>query len=258
MKITDVTLFRVTGEFPGTGLPPGNRQAKMLDVYPEFNRDARSSPGAHHVSGIYVEIQTDEDVSGLFGPIDETQAFVIAKHLRSHLIGRDPLATETLSDQMLRLNRHGRSGLFMTGVSPVDCALWDLKGKAWGQPIYRLLGGPTRPAVPAYASMLGYSTEPAAAAQVAREYVDMGFAAQKWFFRYGPGDGEMGKAKNVAMATPDLRRRAAEVAGLLKKNNIRFVKQNLRPQKSKFVSASNLVSRPEMVGIPSESGETCG
>ena len=201
MKITDVALFRVTGEFPGTGLPSGNRQAKMLDVYPEFNRDARSSSGSRHVSAIYVEIQTDEGVSGLFGPIDETQAFVIAKHLRSFLIGRDPLATETLSDQMLRLNRHGRSGLFMTGVSPVDCALWDLKGKAWGQPIYRLLGGPTRPEVPAYASMLGYSTEPDAAAQVAREYVDMGFPAQKWFFRYGPGDGETGKAKNVAMAT---------------------------------------------------------
>ena len=45
------------------------------------------------------------------------------------LLGRDPLATELVYDQMIRLNRHGRSGLFMTGVSPVDCALWDLKGK---------------------------------------------------------------------------------------------------------------------------------
>lgn len=126
---------------------------------------------------------------------------MIAKYLRSFLIGRDPLASETLLDQMLRLNRHGRSGLFMTGVSPIDCALWDLRGKAWGQPIYRLLGGPTRPAVPAYASMLGFSTEPEVAAQVALAYQEKGFAAQKWFFRYGPGAGDKGKARNVAMAT---------------------------------------------------------
>jgi L-alanine-DL-glutamate epimerase-like enolase superfamily enzyme len=97
---------------------------------------------------IYVEIRTDEGVSGLFGPIDESQAFVIQRWLRSFLIGRDPLANELLLDQMLRLDRHGRSGPFMTGVSPVDCALWDLKGKAWDQPVVRLLGGPTRPVVP--------------------------------------------------------------------------------------------------------------
>jgi L-alanine-DL-glutamate epimerase-like enolase superfamily enzyme len=140
-------------------------------------------------------------VSGLFGPIDESQAFVIARYLRPFLVGRDPLATETLLDQMLRLDRHGRSGLFMTGVSPIDCALWDLKGKAWGQPVFRLLGGPTRPSVPAYASMLGFSTEPVEAAAAALEYKGMGFSAQKWFFRHGPGDGAEGKEKNIAMAT---------------------------------------------------------
>jgi L-alanine-DL-glutamate epimerase-like enolase superfamily enzyme len=136
----------------------------------------------------------------LFGPIDRSQAFVIGTYLRPFLIGRDALATETLHDQMLRLHRHGRSGLFVTGVSAIDCALWDLKGKAWGQPVYRLLGGPTRPAVPAYASMLGFSTVPDDAAQTAAAYKDLGFVAQKWFFRYGPGDGAAGKAQNVAMA----------------------------------------------------------
>ena len=101
---------------------------------------------------------------------------------------------------MLRLHRHGRSGLFVTGVSAIDCALWDLKGKAWSQPVCRLLGGPSRPAVPAYASMLGFSIVPEDAAQTAAAYKEMGFTAQKWFFRYGPGDGAAGKAQNVAMA----------------------------------------------------------
>ena len=202
MKITDVVLFAVTGTWTGPSFPPGDRQTQALDIYPEFNvqswaRSAQDAP--QKIREIYVEIETDEDVSGLFGPIEEYQAYVIHAFLRSFLIGRDPLATELLYDQMIRMHRHGRSGMFMTGVSPVDCALWDLKGKAWGQPIYRLLGGTTRPAVTAYASMLGYSVEPEAAAAIALEFKAEGFTAQKWFFRYGPGDGEAGMGKNVAL-----------------------------------------------------------
>lgn len=203
MNITDVALFRLKGHWDGPLYPVGNRQVQMMDVYPEFNakswaKERRES--APEIQEIYVEILTDEGVSGLFGPIQDYQAFIIYKFLRPFLRGRDPLATELLHDQMLRMHRHGRSGMFMTGVSPVDCALWDLKGKAWGEPVYRLLGGPTRPAVPAYASMLGYAIEPEDAADIALTFQEHGYTAQKWFFRYGPADGEEGKRKNVALA----------------------------------------------------------
>jgi len=204
MKITDVSLFKVRGAYTGPYFPPGDRQAQMIDIYPEFNAQTwvarRRDEGPEIITEIYVEILTDEGVTGLFGPIEDYQAFIIHKFLRPFLIGRDPLATEALYDQMIRMHRHGRSGMFMTGVSAVDCALWDLKGKAWDQPLYRLLGGPTRSTVPAYASMLGYSIEPEDAAKIALEFRDQGYAAQKWFFRYGPGDGEAGLAKNVALA----------------------------------------------------------
>jgi len=203
MQITDVVLFKVRGTYTGPYFPPGNRQVQAMDIYPEFNTQSWagvSQDEPHIIQEVYVEIHTDEGVSGMFGPIEDYQAFVIHKFLRPFLVGRDPLATELLHDQMLRMNRHGRSGMFMTGVSPVDCALWDLKGKAWDMPIYRLLGGPTRPSVPAYASMLGYSVEPEAAAEVAVVFKEQGFAAQKWFFRYGPADGEEGKARNAALA----------------------------------------------------------
>ncbi|MEP7189266.1 MAG: enolase C-terminal domain-like protein, partial [Roseiflexaceae bacterium] len=70
----------------------------------------------------------------------------------------------------------------------------------WGQPVYRLLGGPTRASVPAYASMLGFSTEPAAAAELALYYQAQGYPAQKWFFRHGPGDGSAGIERNLALA----------------------------------------------------------
>jgi L-rhamnonate dehydratase len=114
-------------------------------------------------------------------------------------VGKDPLAIEALHDQML--NRHGRSGVFMTGLSPLDCALWDLKGKAWKQPILRLLGGPTRTKVAAYASMLGHSVEPEKAAARAQEKQALGYTAQKWFFRFGPAHGAEGVENNLAMAS---------------------------------------------------------
>jgi L-alanine-DL-glutamate epimerase-like enolase superfamily enzyme len=202
MQITDVLLFQVRGAYSGPIFPPGDRQAQALDRYPEFNqRPASAAPTGvpPQLHAIYVEIQAGADLAGLFGPIEPAQAFVIAQTLRPFLLGRDPLATELLLDQMLRLDRHGRSGLFVTAISAIDCALWDLKGKAWGQPVYRLLGGPTRPSVPAYASMLGFSIEPAAAVEVARDYQAQGFSAQKWFFRYGPGDGAEGMERNLVL-----------------------------------------------------------
>ena len=200
MEIQDVVVFRVSGKWPGSAFPPGSRQTRPLDIYPEFNEAASGGGKRDRISALYLEIQTDEGVSGLFGPIQEPQAYVILKQLKAYLIGRDPLATELLLDQMIRLDRHGRTGQFMTGVSPVNCALWDLKAKALGQSVHRLLGGPTRDAVPAYASMLGFSIEPDQAATTAGEYQKKGFTAQKWFFRYGPADGKEGIARNLAMA----------------------------------------------------------
>lgn len=201
MKISEVSVIKVAGLYTPPDFPAGNRQALQLDIYPEFNVEGgfgRSEP--HRINALYVVIDTDEGVSGQFGPIDAYQVDPILRSLRPLLLGRDPLATELLLDLMLRMDRHGRSGYFMTSVSAVDCALWDLKGKAWGLPVYRILGGPVRPAIPAYASMLGYSIEPDKAAVIAAEFQKMGYPAQKWFFRYGPGDGHEGLQKNLDMA----------------------------------------------------------
>jgi L-alanine-DL-glutamate epimerase-like enolase superfamily enzyme len=202
MIITDTLLFTLIGQRNAPDYSKGDRQAQLLDIYPEFNAQDWAKDrisGLQSIRATYVEITTDEDVNGLFGPIDEEQAFVIHNYLRPFLQGRDPLAIELLSDQMMRLHRHGRSGLFVTGISAIDCAIWDLKGKAWEQPIYRLLGGPTRSTVPAYASMLGFSVQPEDAVLEALETKQKGFAAQKWFFRYGPADGEDGLIKNIAL-----------------------------------------------------------
>ncbi len=202
VKIAGVSLFRVKATLPESEVVRMESHSVPADLYPDLRESHRAHGPVRDLSAIYVEVLTDQaGLSGLYGPIQPAQAQVIGSSLRPFLLGRDALAGELLLDQMMRLDRHGRSGLFMTGVSPIDCALWDLRGKAVGQPVYRLLGGPTRPAVPAYASMLGHSVEPGAAARVAAEFKSAGYQAQKWFFKYGPSDGERGRALNLAMAS---------------------------------------------------------
>jgi L-alanine-DL-glutamate epimerase-like enolase superfamily enzyme len=199
VKITEVRVFRVEGEGPAWEFE--DRSVESLDLYPGL---ARATAGAGdaptHITATYVEIETDEDVSGLYGPIDVRQAFLIATDLRPFLIGADPLATELLHDQMLRLQRHGRAGLFVNAVSAIDNALWDLRGKVAGEPVFGALGGPTRDRVPVYASMLGHSIEPDRAAEAAAAHRGLGFGAQKWFFAHGPSAGPDGLRRNLAMA----------------------------------------------------------
>ncbi len=198
MKITAVRCFQVSG--PTNLSSNEERQSQMLDIYPEFAARgvvARSGDGVAQAT--YVAIDTDEGVSGIFGPIFAEQVPLIMVRLAPYLIGRDPLAGEFLWDVMYRQDRHARKGYQMLAISALDCALWDLRGKIANLPVYRLLGGPTRDRVPCYASMLGHSLDHGLIRERAQAIVAQGFKAQKWFFRYGPGDGLEGMEKNVAM-----------------------------------------------------------
>ncbi|MFB3880768.1 MAG: enolase C-terminal domain-like protein [Armatimonadota bacterium] len=200
MKITDIVLIEVSGEFPPDPPTDGEHMTVPLDIYPEpaprRARAAKPSSTVRH-SDVYLEVRTDDGVTGLFGPVDGGHAIILRREMRDFLIGRDPLAIEKIWDLLLRRNRHARSGYYMMAMSALDCALWDLKGKALGQPVYRLLGGPTQEPVRAYASMLGFSQEPEALARRAKEYKALGYQAQKWFFRFGPAHGGEGASRNV-------------------------------------------------------------
>jgi L-alanine-DL-glutamate epimerase-like enolase superfamily enzyme len=97
-----------------------------------------------------------------------------------------------------RTTRQTETGWVITALSAIDLALWDLRGKAAGQPVWRLLGG-KRERLSAYASMLGYSVKPDEARKVAREFFDQGFTRQKWFFMNGPADGAEGLTQNIEL-----------------------------------------------------------
>jgi L-rhamnonate dehydratase len=205
MRITAVRLRRVSGTLPTQGDMWEERLVRPLDIYPEYRTRNDFEGGIQTADGfkistVFLQIDTDEGLSGLAGPIPEQVAYIAAKSLRRFLIGQDAIAGEKLWDQMHRGMVHGRQGDAMLAISAVDCALWDLRGKWLGQPVYRLLGGPTRDSIPAYASMLGFAVlDPDRIRDHAQEYKQLGYTAQKWFFRHGPMSGKEGLRKNIEL-----------------------------------------------------------
>ncbi len=93
---------------------------------------------------------------------------------------------------------YGRKGAALYGISALDIALWDLAGKACGQPVYQLLGGRVRDTIPAYASHLHYENAEDFCAEAA-DYVARGYRAMKMRFRWGPADGLEGMNRNVEL-----------------------------------------------------------
>ncbi|HET8548236.1 MAG TPA: mandelate racemase/muconate lactonizing enzyme family protein [Bryobacteraceae bacterium] len=99
----------------------------------------------------------------------------------AHLIrGENPLEVERLWYKMYRGSiYYGRRGVAIQAISAIDIALWDIMGKAYGQPVHVLLGAKWRDRVRAYASTL-FRPTPSAMREVTRRYLDEGFTAVKF------------------------------------------------------------------------------
>lgn len=152
---------------------------------PEIKSRTDSSQDA-----LIIEVETDEGLIG-YGEVDScpsvakaiidaTTSHTQVHGLRSLLLGEDPLQIRYLWNKMYQGTLYyGRSGSVIHAMAGVDLALWDLKGKALGQPVYRLLGGAFQRSIPAYAShMFGFTPQETAAR--AKRAVDGGFRAVKF------------------------------------------------------------------------------
>lgn len=135
---------------------------------------------------LLVEVETDQGLVGLgesahFGGPMASTAQVIEHELRDYLIGQDPRNIEFLWEMMhKRAYKHARGGVVIAAISGIDIALWDLRGKMAGMPLWRLLGG-FRQRVPAYATG-GFYSEGKGVKELTREmaaYVKHGFRAVK-------------------------------------------------------------------------------
>jgi L-alanine-DL-glutamate epimerase-like enolase superfamily enzyme len=102
-------------------------------------------------SAMFVHIKTDAGYEGL-GPGQSVGRDIIEGSFKALLVGQDPLCHEKLWDDMFwRVRGYGRKGVALCAISAVDIALWDLKAKIFGVPLYRLLG-PYTDTVPIYGS----------------------------------------------------------------------------------------------------------
>jgi L-alanine-DL-glutamate epimerase-like enolase superfamily enzyme len=135
---------------------------------------------------LLVEVETDQGLVGLgesahFGGPMASTAQVIEGELRDYLIGQDPRNIEYLWEMMhKRAYKHARGGIVIAAISGIDIALWDLRGKMAGMPLWRLLGG-YRQRVPAYATG-GFYSENKGIKELTGEmasYVKHGFRAVK-------------------------------------------------------------------------------
>ena len=206
MRITFVRVFRLTGTMETSGPFWEERLVRPVDIYPayrvrdDFEGGVQIDATHFRMEQHFLRIETDEGPFGIAGPLPDMVALYVLRRLRPLLMNQNPIAHEMLWDQMHRVMVHGRQGDAMLAISAIDCALWDLKGRWLGQPVYRLLGGPTRDTVPCYASMLGFNVlDMGRVRQRAAEYKALGYRAQKWFFRHGPMSGHDGMHQNVAL-----------------------------------------------------------
>jgi D-galactarolactone cycloisomerase len=133
-----------------------------------------------------VEINTDEGIKGYgeAGAGRETGAAnAIIESLRPIVEGEDPFNIEKIGQKVAYTMLSGLNrGSPVKALSGIDMALWDIVGKALGQPVYRLWGGAVRNQVPVYATGLYYydvKDQCAARATEAAMYVQQGFKAMK-------------------------------------------------------------------------------
>ena len=198
MKITDIKLFRIrsgnTGEkgaqFGESQYWGGGWQTHALIANPmsRYSQYARlrtlwMGPGQDPYA---IEIHTDEGVTGVAanyggGPY---ACGVIQQHFSRFLIGQDPFNIELIWDQMYRSTMpYGLGGVTSMAMSGVDLALWDLIGKALGQPVYKLVGGKTKESIPCYVT-----THP----DYVQAWKDRGFLGVKIAAPWGASDGYEG------------------------------------------------------------------
>jgi D-galactarolactone cycloisomerase len=159
MKITEVRAIPLLGETPDSGWAQGTPPAENLHTL--------------------LEVQTDGGLVGLGSVYTSTPLVEAALQLlRPHLVGECAIEPERVAEKLHQLTFwQGRGGSVTHAISGIDIALWDLLGKATGQPVARLLGGYYRDRIKPYGSIL--FDEPARLRETLRQVTARGFRAVK-------------------------------------------------------------------------------
>jgi galactonate dehydratase len=170
----------------------------------------------------YVKVLTDEGIHGVgeLHPASGTGGMPYlpiagVRYCAEYLVGKDPFHIERHWQHMFRRSLFRGGADIMAAIGAIDIALWDIKGKAYGKPVYELLGGPTREKVRLY-THLGGST-PAELAAEAKERVTEGYTAVRVypFGDFGSSDFEEGRGLE-SMSFTGMQHNAVERIGAVR------------------------------------------
>lgn len=167
----------------------------IIRVFPKADKEmANTAVGGVPWCPVVVRINTDEGITG-YGEIGvaygnaQTAGWGIGVDFAKCIIGLDPLNSEEIWSRLHRLTFWGMGGggVVFAGISGIDIALWDIKGKYFNSPIYKLMGGKTNPKLRAYASQLQFDwgkeshslVSPKEYADATRKAMNDGFTAVK-------------------------------------------------------------------------------
>lgn len=129
---------------------------------------------------VFLRLDTDEGISGwgecISGTRTETVVTCIQETVAAHLVGRDPQDIEDIWQCLYRYFFRG-GPVHMTVLSGIEMALWDIKGKAAGMPVYQMLGGKARDRIRVYSWIGG--DRPSDVAEGAKARLEAGFSAVK-------------------------------------------------------------------------------
>jgi galactonate dehydratase len=132
----------------------------------------------------FAVVRTDEGLEGVgeVRMVNHTEALLgyLKEAVPTHVIGSDPFAIESLVQRMWHTDFARAGEIAMSAIALIETACWDIVGKALGQPVHRLLGGPVRDRIKAYANGW-YTVErtPAEFHAAARRVVERGYRALK-------------------------------------------------------------------------------
>lgn len=142
-----------------------------------------------------VEVVTDEGIKGYGeafggGGVAFGNKAIVEKTIGPMIVGMDPLDSEVIWHKVYNLLRdHGQKGMPMQALSGIDMALWDIAGKVYGQPVYKLLGGAFRERIEVYGYGMMLQRVPDLKERFARESAAIaarGFTATKMKIGLGP------------------------------------------------------------------------
>ncbi len=141
-------------------------------------------------NSLILKIHTDEGIVGI-GEVDSSPhvakaaieapfSHSVASGLGRILVGMNPLDIRVINEKLYRSSfYYGRRGVVVQAIGGIDMALWDIAGKYYNQPIYRLLGGAFHKKIRAYASIL-FGRDGNETCEIAKKWVNKGFRAVKF------------------------------------------------------------------------------